>query len=67
MPVAHLGLFDIPGLRSALVDYHCMLKAKVAMDQFAEGLRVLNVLKLMQKYPSLAKPYSVSDGKNVCL
>ena len=50
-PVIHLTLDD---KRAALLDYHCMLKVKASMDQYAEGLEQLNVLQLMQKFP---KPF----------
>lgn len=64
-PVIYLTLSDRPGLRAALMDYHCMLKAKAAMDQFAEGLQILKVQDLIQKFPLLAKPFFVSDGKKI--
>ena len=64
-PVSSLSLQDIPTLRAAIVDYHCLLKAKAAMDQFADSLQVLKVLDLIRKYPELAKPFFVSQGKRI--
>ena len=61
--VMHLTLYDKPSLRAALLDYHCVLKVKAAIDQYAEGLQQLMVLDLVQKFPSLAKPFFVSNGK----
>ena len=48
-------------VRSALVDYHCMLKVKSEMDAFAEGLQVLGVLTMIRMYPDLFKPLFVAD------
>ena len=64
-PVIQLTLADKSDLRSALLDYHCMLKVKAAMDQYAEGLQQLRVLDLLQKFPLLAKPFFVADSKSV--
>lgn len=63
-PLTHLTLQDIPTLKAALVDYHCMLKAKGAIDQFAEGLQRLKVLDLIKKFPLLTKPCFISEDKN---
>ena len=35
---------DKSALRSTLLDYHCMVKVKAQMDQFAEGLDELGVM-----------------------
>ena len=64
-PVTYLTLCDRPGLRATLMDYHCMLKAKAAMDQLAEGLQTIKVWDLIQKFPLLTKPFFVSDGKKI--
>ena len=64
-PVLHLTLQDKVGLRAVLLDYHCLLKVKGAMDQYAEGLQQLRVLDLIQKFNVLTKPFFVSDGKKI--
>ena len=35
-PLCSLALEDKASLKSILLDYHCMLKVKAEMDQFAE-------------------------------
>ncbi len=62
-PTCRLSMSDKSRLRSALVDYHCMLKVKAAMDQFAEGLQELGVLQLIKQYPELMKPLFVPNLK----
>ena len=64
-PIANLTLADIPSLKSALIDFHCMLKVKAAMDQYAEGLQQLRVLELIQKHPLLAKRFFIAETKKV--
>ena len=64
-PLIHLTVSDKPGLRAALLDYHCVLKVKAAMDQYAEGLQQLKVLDLMRKYPLLTNPFFISDGEKI--
>lgn len=50
-------------LKAAMVDYHCMIKVKAAMAQYAEGLQSLKVLDLVCKVPSLTRPFFVADNK----
>lgn len=40
-PVTKLSVADKTSLRSILIDYHCMVRVKACMDQFAEGLEEL--------------------------
>jgi len=40
-PICRLAIQDKECLRSILLDYHCLLKAKAEMDQFAERLKSL--------------------------
>ena len=60
-PLCRLDLNDKSTLKSALVDYHCVLKVKAAMDQFCEGLKEVGVLQLMKMHPSIFKPLFVAD------
>ena len=50
-------------LTSTLLDYHCMVKVKAQMDQFAEGLEELGVLMLIRRYPEVSKPLFVAVSK----
>jgi len=59
--ISKLDMSDKARVRSALVDYHCMLKVKSEMDAFAEGLQVLGVLGMIKMYPDLFKPLFVAD------
>lgn len=64
-PLTSLTLSDTSSLKAVLVDYHCMLKAKAAMDQFSDGLQRLKCHDLMQRFPNLLKPCFVSSGKTI--
>ena len=41
-PFVKLTMADRSELKAAMVDYHCMIKVKAAMDQYIEGLQSLN-------------------------
>ena len=60
-PLCRLDLNDKSTLKSALVDYHCLLKVKAAMDQFCDGLQQMGVLQLVRTHPKLLKPLFVAD------
>ena len=73
-PLCCLDLNDKGTLKSALLDYHCLIKVKAAMDQFCEGLQQVGVLQLVKTHPSILKPLFVADtsraftpGKELCL
>ena len=59
--ICRLELSDKISLRSTLVDYHCMLKVKALMDQFAEGLQELHVLDMMRKHSDIMRPFFVDE------
>ena len=59
--ICNLGLSDKASLRSTIVDYHCMLKVKASMDQFAEGLQELHVLDVMKKHPDVMRQFFVDE------
>ena len=44
---------------SAIIDYHLMFKVKAAMDQFMEGMEVLETLNDIRKNPSSFKNFFV--------
>ena len=52
-PICSLAMEDKECLRLVLLDYHCLLKVKAEMDQFAEGLKSLGVLDMMKRHPDL--------------
>ena len=40
------------------------MKIKPELDQFSDGLEILNVLPMMKKYPSLMSSLFVDKGRN---
>ena len=48
-----------PVIRRVLLDYNLMVKVKMHMDQFADGLNQLKVLDSMRAHPALFKPLFV--------
>ena len=44
-------------LSTALLDYHLMVKVKMEMDEFREGLQTLGTLDMIKENPSLWAPY----------
>ena len=63
--VCSLGVADKPVLKSSLIDYHCLLKVKAEMDQFADGLSSLGVLDAVKKQPDVMKPLFVAQKCNL--
>lgn len=61
-PLCSLAMEDKECLRLVLLDYHCLLKVKAEMDQFAEGLKSLGVLYMMICHPDLFASYFDDDG-----
>ena len=59
-PISKLKIDDKSMLKSSLIDYYCLLKVKAEMDQFAEGLKDLGLLEMMQHHPSLFKSLFVA-------
>ena len=53
---------DKEAIKTAIRDYHTLVKIKPEIDQFADGLRVLNVLEYMKKYPSMMAPLFVDES-----
>ena len=64
-PFAKLTMADRSALKAAMVDYHCMIKVKAAMDQYMEGLQSLKILDLVRKFPSFSRPLFVADNKRI--
>lgn len=62
-PISKLVTNDKARLRSALIDFHCILKPKGAIDQLAEGLTNLDILYMMRQYPELMRPLFMDQAK----
>ncbi len=60
--VAYLTLGDVPSVSNALVEYHCLVKVKAAIDQFRNGLKALGVLEMLHECPAIWKPLFVLDA-----
>ena len=60
-PLRTLICDDKAAIKTAISDYHTLVKIKPEIDQFANGLKVLNVLECM-KYPSMMAPLFVDEG-----
>jgi hypothetical protein len=51
---------------ASLLDYHCMIKVKAAMDQFIHGLKTLGVHNAVSLNPQLMRNYFVYSSRKVC-
>ena len=61
-PLAQLSMEDKSVVSLILVNYHCMIKVKAAMDQYMEGLESLGLLSRIQADPSKWKDFFVDTG-----
>lgn len=50
-------LLETGYILSSVIDYHCIVKVKAAMDQFIECLNLGGVLKSLKLHGDLFKPY----------
>ena len=64
-PLTLLKLSDKSIVRGVLLDYHLMVKVKLHMDQFAEGLNQLKLLDLIQAHPTLFKDLFVYNETKI--
>lgn len=55
MVLSSLKLSDKANLLSIMIDYHCIIKPKAAIDQFVEGLSSTGVMHYVQHYPNIMK------------
>lgn len=60
-PICRLSLCDKDAVRSARLDYHCLVKVKASMDEYMEGLDELGVLEIIKKHPEAIQSLFVSD------
>lgn len=56
MVLSSLKISDKANLLSLMIDYHCIIKPKAAIDQFIEGLQCSGIMHYMQHYPVIVKP-----------
>ena len=61
IPVSAINLSMKNTLVTVLVDYHCIVKCSAMMDQFRQGLNLLDVLSMVQKYPHQMKKFFVDQ------
>lgn len=74
-PLHRLSLGDVADIRASVVDYHCMIKVKAAMDQFMEGLDMGGIADYVRTHLDLIRPLlqhmpqSINPGKylHVCI
>jgi len=55
-PSSRLLLDEKLIVMSVIADFHCMIKAKAANDQFIEGLKASGVVQYIQQFPEIMKP-----------
>ena len=65
-PLCQLQMSDKPVIRGVLLDYHLMVKVKMHMDQFADGLNQLKIIDTMRAHPDLFKPLFVYSETKMC-
>lgn len=56
MVLSSLKTSDKANLLSLIIDYHCIIKPKAAIDQFIEGLQCSGIMHYVQHYPDIIKP-----------
>jgi len=56
-PFEELTTDDKEEITSILIDYYCVIKPKVCMDQFAVGLQCTGVLHYIKNYGSLLRDH----------
>jgi len=54
-PFESLTLDDKEEIIPILIDYHCFVKPKAAMDQFSQGLQCTGVLHLIRHHDSVLR------------
>jgi len=56
MLLSSLKVRDREYLIALLLDYHCIIKPKAAIDQFIEGLQCSGIMHYVKCYPDVMKP-----------
>ena len=49
--MCRLTCADKEGIKSAIRDYHSLIKIKTELDQFSDGLKTLGVLQAVKEHP----------------
>ena len=55
MVLSSLKISDKANLLSLMIDYHCIIKPKAAIDQFVEGLSCSGAMHYVEHYPDIMK------------
>ena len=58
-PLTTLCMDDQKSIISSVIDYHCMIKMKAAIDQLVEGLEAGGVYKYIQEDSEMFKAFFV--------
>ena len=61
-PVCALEVEDRSSIRSALVDYHCLIRVKAEMDQFRDGLTDVGITDFLKQYSDITRPLLTSTS-----
>lgn len=64
-PLPHVLVKEKEDLKSVLREFHSIIISKAEVDQFIEGLKCLNVLENIQKYPSLMSPFFCQQASSL--
>ena len=64
-PLPLIKLSDHEKLSLALGHYYTVIKGKLELDQFVEGLNTYDILSMIRKYPKLMKPLLICKGVQV--
>lgn len=56
---------DQEEITSILLDYHLIIKVKCCLDQFVDGLEVLNIHTELKRNPDLWKPIFVQHASSL--
>ena len=62
-PTTCITIDDRDSIARYLAMHHVVYSQKAELDQIKLGLEVLHVIELVNKYPTLMKPFFVSTGR----
>lgn len=63
-PLSKLSCEDKLCIKRAICDYHTLVKIKPELDQFADGLKTLDILEMMRKHPTMMSALFVDQGSD---
>ena len=64
-PLPLIKLSDREELSLALQHYYTMIRGKLELDKFVEGLNTYDILSMIRKYPKLMQPLLVCKGVKI--